>query len=286
MNRINPPNLPIRVLASAAELRLVEDLQRQVWQGSETEIVPVHMLLALAHNGGLVLGAFSGDELVGFACGFVGWDGEGASRRQKHASHMLGVQPAWRDRGVGAALKLAQRELALQQGLDLMTWTYDPLQSRNAWLNLTRLGAVCFIYLPEFYGVMRDGLNAGLPADRFEVHWELDSPRVRQRLDSPIPPPRPALADWLAAGIPCLNPAPSTPAEFPLPAAADLPGRVLVEIPEDFAALRLADPALGLAWRLETRRLFSSLFGLGYTAVEFAHDRQRNQSAYLLEKTQ
>ena len=119
----------------------------------------------------MLLGVFVNDELIGFVFGFPGIEPTPDGPRPKHCSHILGVLPDHRDGGVGFALKRAQWQMVRHQGLDHVTWTYDPLLSRNAHLNIARLGAVCSTYRRSEYGDMRDGLNAGLPSDRFQVDW-------------------------------------------------------------------------------------------------------------------
>ncbi len=140
-------------------------------------------------------GAWAGERLAGFVFGFLGFHEAETARRLKHCSHMLGVHPDFRSAGVGYALKTYQREHVLRQGLDLITWTYDPLLARNAQLNIAKLGAVCTTYLPNLYGAMRDGLNAGLPSDRFQVDWWIATPRVADRLGC-APGDRPRLGDF------------------------------------------------------------------------------------------
>jgi predicted GNAT superfamily acetyltransferase len=174
---MNPP-WNLKILETPQEMESVEDLQRLVWPGSETEIVPVHLLVTAVHNGGLAIGAYQAakengqmERLVGFVFGFVGLYYTPDGPRPKHCSHMLGVDPALRDQGLGFALKRAQWQMVRHQDIDRITWTYDPLLSRNAHLNIARLGAVCNTYRREVYGQMRDGLNVGLPSDRFEVDW-------------------------------------------------------------------------------------------------------------------
>ena len=175
-------SITIRPIETHAEYHALEQLQRDVWTLPDVEVVPLHVLLTAAKNGGLLLGAFDGERLVGFVFGFPGLTPEG---RLKHCSHMAGVHPDYRDRGLGYSLKLAQREHVLAQGIDLITWTFDPLETRNASLNFHKLGAVCNTYIPNLYGEMRDGLNAGLPSDRFQVDWWIASERVAQRLAEP-----------------------------------------------------------------------------------------------------
>ena len=145
--------ITIRPLTTPSDMLAAEELQRRVWPGNDTEVVPVHMLLAVAHGGGVVLGAHDGGRLIGLVVGFLGTDGAHPDRvamaRLKHCSHMLGVDPAYRDRAIGFQLKVAQRDIVGKQGIRLVTWTYDPLLSRNAHLNIRRLGAVSRTYLRE-----------------------------------------------------------------------------------------------------------------------------------------
>ena len=174
--------IEIRPLDTMEGMLEIEELQRQVWPGSDADIVPAHLLLTVAHNGGVVLGASEGEKLVGFVLGFLGTDSASPDRvamaRLKHCSHMLGVLPGHRDRGIGFELKLAQRQAVIDQGIRLITWTYDPLMSGNAYLNIRKLGAICRRYRRNVYGDMRDELNIGLPSDRFEVEWWVTSARV------------------------------------------------------------------------------------------------------------
>ncbi|HRQ32131.1 MAG TPA: hypothetical protein PLM89_03400, partial [Anaerolineales bacterium] len=159
----------IKLIETPEEMIAIETLQREIWPGSETDVVPVHVLMTAVHNGGLVLGAYIDGQLTGFVFGFPGLDATPDGARAKHCSHMLGILPAYRDSNIGFTLKRAQWQMIRYQGLDHATWTYDPLLSRNAHFNIVKLGAVCNVYRRAEYGVMRDGLNAGLPSDRFQM---------------------------------------------------------------------------------------------------------------------
>ncbi len=262
----------IRHLDTAAEMTLAEDLQRHVWTGSETDVIPAHMLLAAVHNGGLALGAFVGDSLVGMVFGFAGFTQTPDGPLLKHHSHILGVHPDWRGKGVAYALKRAQWQMVRRQGIDRITLTYDPLLSRNAFLNIARLGAVCSTYLRSEYGEMRDGLNAGLPSDRFMVDWWLNTRRVERRLGRRPRLPltlehyRTAEATLLEA-CPGGDSAPRPPDEVPLFSGSLL----LVEIPPDFMALKAGDLALGRDWRFYSREVFEKAFAAGYLVTDFVH---------------
>lgn len=274
----------IRLLHTPEEMLQAEVLQQAIWPGEAVEIVPAHVLLTAAHNGGQVAGAFVGGALIGFTWGFLGLDDRVSPPRIKLCSHQLGVLPACGGAGIGRALKCFQRRICQAQGIDLITWTYDPLLARNAQLNIARLGAVCNTYLPDLYGPLRDGLNAGLPSDRFQVDWWINTPRVADRLAAP--PQTGGLAEWLAAGATWGNPsgregAPRPPAP---PITVPATGAILVEIPADLMALKAADPALALRWRLGTRTVFADLFARGYGVTDFVRDASR--SAYVLGREQ
>lgn len=277
-------SLVIRILETPEELVEVEELQRLVWPGSDTEVVPVHLLVTAAHNGGLVLGAFENGKMAGFAFGFPGLYQVPDGPRLKHCSHMLGVHPAARDSGIGFALKRAQWQIVRQQGLDRITWTYDPLLSRNAHLNIARLGAVCNTYLREVYGQMRDGLNAGLPSDRFQVDWWVNTHRVSRRLGT-NPRAGLELTDFDSANIPRLYPVSgSADALIRPPDGFSLPGEALhlAEIPPDFLKLKEIDFGLAAAWRQFTRQVFETSFAAGYIVTDFIHDRSGPRSFYVL----
>jgi predicted GNAT superfamily acetyltransferase len=233
----------------------------------DLEVVPLHVLLSIHKQGGVLLGAFDGEELVGFVFGFLGRTGAGDL---KHCSHMMGVTPGYQGAGIGYRLKLAQRDRALAQGLDLVTWTYDPLQSRNAYLNIHKLGAVCRTYIPDYYGPMADGLNAGLPSDRFQVEWWLASERVTRCLDGDA-------ADRNRRSTEAVLVNRAAGAENGLPAPGDLSldcraGTLRVQTPADYGAIKAADPDLALEWRLAMRAVFEHYFGAGYVATGFWRD--------------
>lgn len=276
----------LKVLETSEEMQAVEELQRAVWTGNETEVVPVHMLIAVIHNGGAAIGACTTAEvpgrLVGFVFGFPGFENSENGLRLKHHSHMLGVHPDYRDAGLGFSLKRAQWQMVRHQGVERITWTYDPLLSRNAHLNITRLGAVCNTYLRDVYGELRDGMNAGLPSDRFMVDWWVNSKRVTHRLSREARKPL-DLAHYLAGGAEVINPTRLNEAGLAVPMDGDpwmpdggMPDPesspiVLVEIPANFPDLKAADPGLGLAWRLHARQVFEFYFQSGYIVTDLIH---------------
>lgn len=211
-------DVDIRVddITDLAGLAEVGKLFDSIWRSPDTE-VPLHVLRAVSHTGGMVLGAYHEGSMVGGAFGF-----RCATPEPVLHSHIVGVAPAWHRRGVGTALKQHQRAWCLRRGISAITWTFDPLVRRNAMFNIARLGAVAVEYLPDFYGAMDDVYNVGLPSDRLLVRWELTGHR---------PPPDPE-------GVPVLDVgADGGPALLAEPRAAAMRLRVPAEQPRD-AGLR------------------------------------------------
>jgi predicted GNAT superfamily acetyltransferase len=278
----------IKIIENMAEMHQAVELQRQVWHESETDLIPAHLMNSAVHSGGLLIGAYAEQELVGFVFGFPGFYHTPDGPRLKHYSSIMGVRPEWQGQGIGFSLKRAQWQMVRHQGIDLITWTYDPLLSRNAWLNITRLGAVCETYLRDFYGPMKDVLNQGLPSDRFNVDWWVNSQRVDRRL-SRRRRNHLSLLHFLAGGTPIINPAEIDVTGLPHPVdkadikvGKDLP-LLLVEIPADFLAIKIADLKLAADWRMHTRLIFEELFKVGYLVTDFVHtDDYHPRSYYVL----
>lgn len=283
----------IRLLEHIDDMFLVEDLQRKVW-GVEDAVVPYHMLITVVHNGGLILGAYVDDQLVGFVFGFPGLAQTPEGPQLKHCSHLLAVLPAYENQGIGYLLKRAQWQMVRRQGIPVITWTFDPLLSRNAHLNIARLGAISNTYVPNMYGAMRDSLNQGLPSDRLQVEVWVNTPRVQDRMSKHPRGPL-DLAHYLAAGAEILNPTHLDEHNWPCPppvaaASPDLPAGnpeppalSLLEIPSNFSALKTANPSLALTWRLHLRTLLQGLFARGYLITDFVYlNGEHPRSFYVL----
>ena len=287
--------IDIRPITTLADMRAAEALQTETWNMPPDELMSAHSLHALAHNGAALIGAYDGERLVGMVLGVLATSPnpqcpeQPAAERLKMYSVMAGVLPAYQGQGIGRRLKLAQREFALQIGIPLITWTFDPLQSRNGRLNIANLGATCRTYLRHFHGDM-GGINAGLPTDRFDVDWRLDSERVIRRIRGEarsIP-----LASLVQRGATICNAVTFNDSGLPVPSTAvmrlprtDLPF-CLVEIPADFQAIKTADFELAYAWRMSTREIFETLFAAGFIVTEFFHKKGndgRSRSYYLLQ---
>lgn len=283
------PKITYRTLETIEECVQAQNIQLDVWGENELHVMPWRLFLDLVRNGGLVLGAFDGDRMIGFNVGFLGTDQDSPNRpamaRLKFNSHAMGVHPDYQNAGVGYQLKLKQRDFALENGVRLITWTYDPLQSRNANLNLRRLGVVCNHYIREYYGEMRDDINLNFPSDRFHVEWWVTSDRVKQRVKSV--PASASLSDVLEAGAVLANSTRTNDQGLlvPIDSGVELDGSdLLVEIPPDLDSLREQNEDLSLEWRLHTRRLFEYVFVEGYYVTDFIflRDEETPRSFYLL----
>jgi predicted GNAT superfamily acetyltransferase len=224
------------------------------------QLLPREVFTALAHSGNVPWGAFDGDRMVGFVLGWAGVDEGGLHVH----SHMLAALPDRRHRGVGYALKLAQRAQALDQGIHVARWTFDPLVARNAWLNLGKLGAFADRFGRAFYGEMTDDLNRDDRTDRLVVRWELD----------PEPGPR-----AVPAGMPTVLGA-TGDAEAPEPVPGDDPDPrgAILEVPRDHPAIRDRDPELAARWRDAVADALEACFAAGLVVSGF--DRER--SGYVL----
>jgi chorismate synthase len=244
------PGIRIQDLSSSEHLQGLEDLQVLVWGSGPRMVVPVHVLHIVATTGGIVLGAYDGDQAVGFAFGFLARDRD----HLRHASHMLGIHPDYQGRGIGAALKWAQRERAVAQGLDLMTWTFDPLEARNAYFNLHKLGVISRTYKENVYGELDDSLNRGLPSDRLLVEWWLDAPRAEHPLEM--------------GGVTILADINGRPS---LRLEPDLDGHLLrVHAPEDIQRVKRESPEVAREWRLAQRAAMNWALARGYVIQDFA----------------
>jgi predicted GNAT superfamily acetyltransferase len=258
--------IAIRPITTLAECRTVAALERTIWGYTDPEdVVPPPVLIVSIKRGGILLGAFDDD---GVMQGFVYSMPAIKDGRLTQWSHMLGVTPGARATGLGTRLKIAQRDAALSQGIDLIEWTYDPLQSMNAHLNLAKLGAIVEEYEENVYGDSSSPLHAGTPTDRFVAEWRIQLPHVERRLASLGGP---VVRDQSVAQAPIVNPS-LRGAPWIQPGGADLSvdaPRVLVEIPIGFGEMLSRDAGLALAWRLSTREIFQTYFARGYRAVDF-----------------
>jgi predicted GNAT superfamily acetyltransferase len=198
---MNAPPVVVRNCHELADFQACVALQREIWGEDPLEVEPRTMFVVAAHTGGQVLGAFVGDTLAGFVLAVAGV----RNGKPFLHSHMAGVKEGFRDRGIGRQLKLFQREEALQRGIRLVQWTFDPLEVRNAHFNLNRLGAIVRQYLPNLYGVTTSPLHRGHRTDRLLAEWHLDSPGVLALMKNAPASPQEAIrpaADAIRIEIP------------------------------------------------------------------------------------
>lgn len=276
--------ISIRDIESLAEITAVEDLQMEAWGRDERSIVPFTQFVAVKAVGGVLVGAFDGETLVGFAYGFLGHVGG----HLVHHSHMLAVKATHRNLNLGFRLKLAQRERVLAAGLtQRVTWTFDPLQSLNAYFNIAKLGVLSDTYKVNVYGEETSSVLHRNGTDRFMVTWLLDSPRVRKRLDESRS--NSIVSADLNDAVPLLQVAedetPHHPAEnVNAERLEEINRSISIEIPGDINSIERADRELARQWRAETRRLFLSATAAGFVVREFqrAPQGERRIGIYLL----
>lgn len=269
----------LRDLHTIDEYRQVVEMQYKVWGFTDTnDIVTVPVFIISIKRGGVLIGAFDEHErMVGFVFSIVGLRG----RQPMHWSHMLAVLPERRQSGLGRELKLAQRDRVLDFGLDLIEWTFDPLQTLNAHFNFTRLGVVADEYCRNVYGESTSALHKGTPTDRLIVQWNIREPHVERRIDNTnvitVRPP-----EVIAA--PVINRTELVGGRLAprsLDLSIDAP-RAWLEIPIGFTEMQQETPALALEWRMQTREAFEVYLGRGYRVVDFVLDREHGRGRYLL----
>lgn len=253
--------MDIRPLVTIGDIQAAVELEAAVWRSSERDLVPPTEIVAARDNGGIVLGAWEESRLVGFTFSMLG---RRAGRTYQY-SRMLAVDPAWRGKGIGAALKEGQKAAALDRGDTWMEWTFDPLEARNAALNLRKLGARVGGYYRDYYGARTTQFDLGVPTDRCRVEWDLAEDL------SETGPGRRALA----GGAPVAFPVSGTP-ELPEPgavvAALAACSVFVVPVPARFQPIRESAPDLALAWRMAVREALETGLGAGLQVVDFVAD--------------
>jgi chorismate synthase len=268
--------LQIRDLTVLEEFRAVERLEGEIW--GPIDLVPVPILSVTVRRGAVLLGAYDDERLVGFVYSFPALREQ--PPRASHWSHMLGVAPEFRGSGLGRELKLAQRERVLALGLDLIEWTYDPLQAPNAQLNFAKLGVIVEEYERNVYGESASPLHGNLPTDRFICQWWIRRPHVERR----VMPVGIRVVTAELASAPVANTT-TNDGEWLTPAGFDRDlddRRICVDVPGNFTRMLSSDPRLALRWRLESREIFEHYLTRGYRIVDFAWAEDRGRGRYLL----
>lgn len=254
--------IEIRTITTIGEMHEVEELQRIVWQVPDIEVVPNSQLVAAVKAGGVMLGAFDGKKMVGFAYGFVSFE----KGQMAHHSHMLAVLPEYRNYKLGEKLKRAQREFVINQGITLMSWTFDPLQSLNAYFNFNKLGVVSDTYFVDFYGDEAPSFLHRNSTDRLWVFWNLQEEKADAEIDLETVTRLVKLGEN------------NTPQIF-----GSNEEQVAIEIPVDINKLQTENPELAVEWRKATRQAFIEAFEKGYIAAGFYRIKQ-DYGAYLLKR--
>ena len=251
-DRARAAGVTLTPLTTVADADRINDVIDRTWGGQHLDREVVR---ALAASGNVSWGAIDGDRLVGFVLGWAGVDDAGLHVH----SHMLASVPDSRHRGVGEALKLAQRAQALDQGIHLVRWTFDPLLARNAWLNVGKLGAVIDGFERDFYGAMQDVLNEGERSDRAFIAWHLArAPGLRRIAGDPETLVRDADGEPATGDVRIASP-------------------VSIAIPREYLELRAADPARADRWREAIAGAFERCLSAGLVGLAFDRDR----SAYV-----
>ena len=255
-------------IESVSEMHQVEAIEKEIWGCDDLDVLPATMLSASREVGGVLVGAYNDQSLVGFVYGFPGLeDGE-----ITHHSHMLAVKPSQRNLNLGYRLKLAQRDRVLAQNLKRITWTFDPLQSLNAYFNFNKLGVVANKYKVNFYGESTTSFLHQFGTDRLWVSWMIQSDRVNQRLNNQ------SSESLFTSELPRLvqvrndEPIASEPVKF-----VGEP-YVAIEIPSDINALQQKDPRLALRWREVTRAAFTAAISSDYLVQDFFRGRRAEES--------
>jgi len=286
MSRGSAQQIVIRDLRSIDDLSQLKAVEKEVWGMADEDTLPLTLAIASKAAGNIFVGAFDKDnnkeKLIGFAFGFLGRE---HGQTTIH-SHMLAVLDAYRHLDLGSRLKLSQRERAMAMGVHEMTWTYDPLQSRNAHFNFSKLGVVSDTYKVDFYGPETSSMLHQNGTDRLWVRWMLNSRRVRDRLAGKSTTARAETLDTLRLLAPLVRFDPSGK-----PARADLAEslarqRVSIEIPGDILEVERTDMGLAREWRDATRWAFREAVKAGFVVTEFCRSirGQQGPGAYLLQR--
>jgi predicted GNAT superfamily acetyltransferase len=255
-----------RRLEKPEEFRQVEEVVRATWGAESAPIVSPVLLRVLQDNGGLVLGAFADIYLAGFSVALLGWDGTTLFED----SFLTAVRPEYQNHHLGFKLKAFQRDEVLRLGLGEIRWVFDPLQSRNAWLMVRRLGGRPDRYYPHYFGQLPDEINRGLETDRLRIVWPITTARVEQRLAGQLPSPEEDRRA-LEGSFPIVETDTSENGlRVPTAVAEPTGARAHLEIPFDLALIRQHEPDSLRRWRHAVRDAFRAAQDAGYVVEDFA----------------
>jgi len=281
-------SIEIRALNELQDLYAAVDLQTVYWGTDVESLVPGQVMFTIVMSGGHVIAAYDGAKMIGVLIGFLAAYDQPAHEHLKIYSKRMVVLPEYRGQGIAQQLKLKQRELAMVQGINLVTWTFDPLLSVNAHFNIRKLGCISRAYIIDYYGSAPDdvGLTILGRSDRLLVSWIADAPGVVARVDGAFT--EYGLAHYLDAGAVIVNPTPDriNPGEVVVEDFAEY-ATLLLEIPPQFRGLVNAMPDVARAWQAHTRTLFQQLMNQqGYIVTDFVFTQHagRDRAFYVLER--
>ncbi len=269
-----------RRLEKPEEFRQVDEVHRAVWGEDSEEGVPVSLLRTVQDNGGVVLGAFADIHLAGFTVASLGWDGSALYL----VDHVLAVRPEYQNHHLGFELMKALRTEVVQLGLGEVRFVYDPIQSRNAWLFVRRLGGMPDRYLHHYFGQLPDAINRGLETDRIRLTWPLSTPRTEARIAGTLPSREEDLARWKAASAIVSTELGESGLRLPVEVAEPTGPEAHLEIPFDLDLVRQHEPDALRRWRHAARDAFRAASDLGYRVDDFAvvTDQHERRSFYFV----
>lgn len=270
-------HIEIKQLTTADALKDMQQLEKRVWNMAA---IPTHQTYTAVKNGGIVLAAYDGNNPVGFTYGFPGFK----NKFTYLCSHMLGIHPEYQGEGLGCQLKQAQRQLAEEMGYSVITWTFDPLESLNAYFNLHKLRGIAVEGFNNHYGEMNDELNSGLPTDRFLVEWRIGSQYIEKRQNDKKKQAFDAKLSLLSVKLQTSG---LTASEFlPMDQRVELgdSSTWFVPIPNQFQEMKRKDITLAKDWRLKTREVFNELFNHDFVGTDVIHAPNLDSYYYVFNK--
>lgn len=256
----------VKKLQTLEQLQDMQLLEHEIWN---RHAIPVTQLIAVNSNGGIILGAYKDSELVGINYAFPAFQ----NGEVYLYSLILGVKRNYREQGIGELLKIHLKEHALEAGYEKCLWVIDPLESRNAFLNFTKLRAYAYKYIPNFYGELQDPFSVHLPTDRVFIEWYLndnDYLRWDDQIDELMDSAGEIVTwDKTVVGLPILDKENVFDAKL-----AYLNDAYLLAIPSNFQKLKIESPALAEDWRYKTRAIFMALFSQGYAIAKLVRKNE------------
>ncbi|MER2108248.1 MAG: GNAT family N-acetyltransferase [Solibacillus sp.] len=267
----------VKELTTLEQIEEARELEYMIWA---TERIPAHQTIAFSRNGGFVLGAYLGEELIGFSYSCPGYvDGE-----VYLYSHLLGIKREYREKGVGELIKIFQKDIAIERGYTKCRWLFDPLEARTAYLNFAKLGVFSDTYIANCYGELEDPFNRLLPTDRVFVEWQLvdnDYLRWNAKVEELLEEAQP-IVDWSlnADDLPVLDENEVFSKDMEITGDA-----YLLPTPYYFQRIKIENPTLAEDWRYKTRDILQEVFARGYLIIHLAKDNMHVNQYVLVKRS-